>query len=362
MNDKVRHCSDKECETEYKFGRVLGQGAFALVKLAESRDDKSKWAIKIIKKDSLATADADSLKNEMNIVLAVSHTNIVETREVIETPHYVFVVMECMSGGELFDRIVEKDHYSEIEAKEAFWQMVSAIKHCHDNGVVHRDLKPENLLYSDASENAALKLADFGLGQILKPNEMMHHACGTPGYIAPEMLTGEKYGSTCDMWSLGVILYILICGFPPFYNEDEQELFKSIRRGEYEFLDEYWGDASDSVKDLISKLLVVNPQKRMTAAQVFEHDWLSEDFAHKTSHKFVKLNSCLQQMKLYNARRRLKVAVRAVLASNKIKMLTGFAGKAKAKAKAQQEKEEAGVAEAPRPAEAPQPAAEAAAE
>jgi calcium/calmodulin-dependent protein kinase I len=178
------------------------------------------------------------------------------------------------------------------------------------------------LLYADSSDNAALKLADFGLAQIIKPSEMMHHACGTPGYIAPEMLQDEEYGSQVDLWSLGVILYILICGFPPFYDEDEKQLFDSIRRGNYEFISPYWDDASEQVKDLISKLLELDPAKRLTAAQVLEHEWLSASFPHKTAHNSL----AIQQMRKYNGRRRLKGAVRAIIATNKIKSLVQSLG------------------------------------
>ena len=300
----------------------VGQGAFALVKLATHRTEKTKWAVKILKKVSLNADDEESLRNEVSIVTQVAHENIVKTKEVFDTPHFCFVVMECMSGGELFDRIVERDHYSELQSKEAFWQMVDAIRYCHSQNIVHRDLKPENLLYADGTENATLKLADFGLAQMVKPSEMMHHACGTPGYIAPEMLQDEEYGSQVDLWSLGVILYILICGFPPFYDEDEKQLFDSIRKGNYEFISPYWDDASEQVKDLISKLLELDPAKRLTAAQVLEHEWLSASFPHKTAHNSL----AIQQMRKYNGRRRLKGAVRAIIATNKIKSLVQSLG------------------------------------
>jgi serine/threonine protein kinase len=310
-------CSDNECEKYYEFGRVLGQGAFALVKLAKSREDGKRWAVKIMKKDALNAEDEVSLQNEISILASVCHDNVVQTRQVFDSPHYCFVVMECMSGGELFDRIVEREHYSELQAKEAFSQMVVAIRYCHEKGIVHRDLKPENLLYADGSENAVLKLADFGLAQIIKPSELMHHACGTPGYIAPEMLRNEAYGPPVDLWSLGVILYILVCGFPPFYDEDERELYDTIKKAQYEFISPYWDDASEQVKDLIEKMLELDPAKRLTADQVLDHEWLSETFPHKTEHKV----AAIQQMRKYNARRRLKGAVRAIMATNAIRAL-----------------------------------------
>lgn len=316
--ETYKKCGDRDCEKVYKFGRVLGQGAFALVKLATRREDSTKWAVKILKKDAMVSdSDTESLRNEIDIVTKVSHPNIVNTREVMDTPHYCFVVMECMSGGELFDRVVEKEFYSELEAREAFWQMLEAIRFCHSQNIVHRDLKPENLLYADTSEHAPLKLADFGLAQMIKPEELMHHACGTPGYIAPEMLKDEAYGPKVDMWSLGVILYILICGFPPFYDEDEKKLFKAIKKGEYEFLSPYWDEASAEVKDLIEKCLVVDPEKRLGAEEAQSHPWLATDFEHRSIH----MTGTIVQMKKYNARRRLKGAVRAIMVTQKINNL-----------------------------------------
>ena len=310
-------CGDKDCEKNYKFKRVLGQGAFACVKLADHKVEKTQWAVKILKKDALVASDLESLENEITIVQQVRHPNIVYTKEVYDTPHFCFVIMECMKGGELFDRIVRQEHYSEVQAKEAFWQMVDAISYCHKHNIVHRDLKPENLLYADTTDNAALKLADFGLAQIVRPDEMMHHACGTPGYIAPEILNGQDYGSAVDMWSLGVILYILICGFPPFYDEDETQLFRSIKSASYEFVSPYWDDTSEEVRDLITKLLELDPAKRFTAEQTLGHIWLSGDFPHKTIHKC----GTIAQMKKFNARRRLRGAVRAIIGIHAMNVL-----------------------------------------
>ena len=145
----------------------------------------------------------------------------------------------------------------------------------HSKGIVHRDLKPENLLYAAPSPNENLKLADFGLAHILKENEILETACGTPGYVAPEVLNGDGYQTPVDMWSLGVVLYILLCGFPPFYDDSTRILFEIIKQGRYDFPPEYWDDVSESAKDLIRKLLVVDPAQRLTAAQVKEHPWVN---------------------------------------------------------------------------------------
>jgi calcium/calmodulin-dependent protein kinase I len=312
-----------ELEETYKMGRVLGQGAFAKVKLATNKTDNSTWAVKIINRASLSASDSESLRMEMEILQKVSHRNIVQTKSIYDTSRHTYIVMECMSGGELFDRIVEKESYSELEARTAFWEICSAIQYCHQKGVVHRDLKPENILYNSPDEDGVLKLADFGLADVIQHDTMLQATCGTPSYIAPEILAlagshssskAQGYGKEVDMWSAGVILYILICGFPPFYADDDSALFKCIKMGEFEYTAPYWDDSSEEVKDLISKLLVVDPAKRLSAEAALEHTWLSENFPHKTIH----MDKSIVNMKKFNARRRLKGAVRAVMAARRV--------------------------------------------
>ncbi len=315
-------------KAKYKMGRILGQGAFGKVKLATA-EDGTMWAVKIVNRKSLSASDAESLKLEMQILCKVNHKNVVLTKEIFDSHDSVYIVMECMSGGELFDRIVEKEFYSEREARTAFWDCCRAVEYCHSRGVVHRDLKPENILYASTDADATLKLADFGLADILTPETMLMATCGTPTYVAPEIIAlttsdGKNggYDSKVDMWSLGVILYILICGFPPFNAEDDRQLFKLVKHAHYEFVEPYWDDASDDVMDLISKLLVVDPAKRLSAEEALKHPWLSSDFPHKDIH----LASGIKNLKSYNARRRLKGAVRALTAARKLKLLSGKEG------------------------------------
>lgn len=314
-----------QVKAKYKMGRILGQGAFGKVKLATA-DDGSMWAVKIINRNNLNASDAESLKLEMSILQKVNHKNVVLTREIYDSPECCYIVMECMSGGELFDRIVEKEFYSEREAMTAFWDICEAVHYCHSRGVVHRDLKPENILYESVEDNATLKLADFGLAELLNPETMMMATCGTPTYIAPEIIAltnpkskSEGYDSKVDMWSLGVILYILVCGFPPFHADDDFQLFKAIQIADYDFVEPYWDDASEEVKDLISKLLEVDPIKRLSATDALKHPWLSGDFPHKNVH----LAAGISNLKGYNARRRLKGAVRAIAAARKLNLLAG---------------------------------------
>jgi len=199
-------------------------------------------------------------------------------KEIIDTKNCLFIVTELVTGGELFDKIVELGQYSEKEAATLVMKMVSAIDYLHDINIVHRDLKPENLLLKDAANISEVKLADFGLSKIVGTKVMMQTACGTPGYVAPEVLNATGYDKEVDMWSIGVITYILLCGFPPFYNDSLPELFEQIMKADYDFPDDYWKDVSEEAKDFIRRLLVVEPSKRMTGKEALKHPWLHGAF------------------------------------------------------------------------------------
>jgi len=317
------HNEDEACESHYKLGRTLGQGAFATVKLATELATQKTWAVKVIKRSALSQSDSEALKSELAIVQKLHHPNVVAVHEIYNGKVNCFIIMECCSGGEMFDRIISKEHYSEAEAVRAAVQMLQAINYCHEQGVVHRDLKPENLLYSSPAEDAELKLADFGLARSIKPSELLHNQCGTPGYVAPEVLLSTSdhgYDFECDLWSIGVIVFILLCGYPPFYDDDNDVLFHQICDANYEFGSPYWDEVSEDAKDLISKLLVADPKKRLTAQQALAHTWCSRD-NHSRDH----LTSCQKELKKYNARRRFRGAVRVVQMSNLLKKLAATA-------------------------------------
>lgn len=312
------------CTKEYKIGRTLGEGAFSVVRMGTHKSDKSVWAVKIINQDTLSAADKETLITETAILKKLDHENIVKCREVFDTGHKMYIVMEFMSGGELFDRIVNKEHYTEKDSIVIITQIVLAVKHCHDNGVVHRDLKPENLLFQSPAEDAKLKLADFGLAVALKPDEHGHAACGTPGYVAPEILAvklkgnKEGYGREVDMWSVGVIVYILLCGFPPFYHENNSVLFELISKAQFSYPSPYWDDVSAPAKDLINKLLVIDPSARLNADQALEHPFIKDCSLSKGS----KLVHFKEQMKSFNAKMRMRKAIRAVQFLNRMKKVT----------------------------------------
>ena len=222
--------------------------------------------------------------------------------------NYYYLVTEFMEGGELFDRIVEKSYYSEREARDLVKLLLEAIKYCHECNVVHRDLKPENLLLTSRSDDASIKLADFGFAKKIEfDGEGLSTACGTPGYVAPEILQGKTYGRSVDVWSIGVITYILLCGYPPFHDDNHNALFRKIKKGKYQFDSPYWDHISESAKDLITKMLVVDPEKRSTAAELLQHQWVVEkDVAT------VQLTSALEELRRFNARRKFKAAVNTV--------------------------------------------------
>jgi len=222
--------------------------------------------------------------------------------------------MELLTGGELFDRIVAKGSFSEREASEVTKNVTDAIAYIHKIGIVHRDLKPENLLFLNKDGDSPIKITDFGLAKFRANNGVeMHTACGTPGYVAPEVLKSENYTKAVDMWSLGVILYILLCGFPPFYHPKTAELYKLIKKGEFDFPAPYWTDISDSAKDLVRKLLTVDPKKRYTAEQVLQHPWVKGSTAKAAAFPA----SHTLRLKLLQARRKLKRTVRSIMAINK---------------------------------------------
>jgi len=197
-----------------------------------------------------------------------------------ESKKHVYMVMDLLTGGELFERVIQKGNFSEKEAADLIRQIAGALQYLHGIGVVHRDLKPENLIYATSRADSPIKITDFGLAKLtLIAKSSLHTACGTPGYVAPEVLKKEAYGAPVDLWSLGVILYILLCGFPPFYHESTAALYKLIKKGQYDFPDPYWTDISDSAKGLVKQLLTVDPAARATPTHVLSHPWVSGGIA-----------------------------------------------------------------------------------
>ncbi|KAI2663803.1 Calcium/calmodulin-dependent protein kinase type 1 [Labeo rohita] len=242
---------------------LSSRGAFSEVFLAEEKKTQRLVAIKCIPKKALEGKE-NSIENE----IAVLHRATAHTEAEMS-----------IGGGELFDRIVEKGFYTERDASKLIRQILDAVKYLHDMGIVHRDLKPENLLYYSMEEDSNIMISDFGLSKIEDSGSVMSTACGTPGYVAPEVLAQKPYSKAVDCWSIGVISYILLCGYPPFYDENDAKLFEQILKAEYEFDSPYWDDISDSAKDFISHLMEKDPCLRYTCEQALQHPWISGDTA-----------------------------------------------------------------------------------
>jgi len=258
----------------YDIKEELGKGAFSVVKLVVNKTTGEKAAVKIIDKKSCTTEqDAKRLKTEVEILKKVNHPNIVGLKDMYETDSELYLVIELVTGGELFDKIVEKGQYTEKEASVIIHKLLEAIVYLHKINIAHRDLKPENLLLKSTNDTEVM-LSDFGLSKIVGQESMMETACGTPYYVAPEVLSATGYDKEVDLWSVGVITYLLLCGFPPFYGESLPEVFEQIMKAEFEFPAPYWTDISAEAKDLISKLLVVDPKKRLSGADALKHPWI----------------------------------------------------------------------------------------
>ncbi|XP_077988592.1 calcium/calmodulin-dependent protein kinase type 1D-like [Glandiceps talaboti] len=293
---------------KYELKEVLGTGAFSEVVLAQDKASGKMWACKCIDKKSLGRKGEETLENEVAVLRKCNHPNIVRLHDIHENKSTVFLVMELVSGGELFDRIVEKGSYTEKDAADIIKQILEAVKYLHDVGIVHRDLKPENLLFYSPVDEAKIMISDFGLSKMDDgAGDDMSTACGTPGYVAPEVLAQKPYGKAVDLWSIGVISYILLCGYPPFFDENDSNLFAQIIKGEYEFDSPYWDDISDSAKDFIRHLLDVNSKNRYTCQQSIDHPWISGGAAStKDIHKSVST-----QMKKNFAKQKWKQAFNA---------------------------------------------------
>jgi len=257
----------------YTFGKEIGRGGFSVVVEGNKKGTEEKFAIKCIKKSSIEGDDIKLLTREIQIMKNVRHDNILKLFEVFEDDDQFFLVMELVPGKELFDKIVERGQYSEKDASNIARQIISAVEYLHEKGIAHRDLKPENLLSSGNDETELIKIADFGFSKDFNEDKLQT-SCGSPGYVAPEVLTSESYDKSVDMWSIGVIIYILLCGYPPFYADNAPALFKKIMDVKYDFDDPSWDDVSDEAKDLIRHLLVKNPEERFSAQQCREHAWV----------------------------------------------------------------------------------------
>ncbi|NXD80462.1 DCLK2 kinase, partial [Halcyon senegalensis] len=268
---------------KYKVGKVIGDGNFAVVKECVERSTGKEFALKIIDKAKCCGKE-HLIENEVSILRRVKHPNIIMLIEEMDTPTELYLVMELVKGGDLFDAITSSTKYTERDGSAMVYNLASALKYLHGLNIVHRDIKPENLLvceYPDGTKS--LKLGDFGLATVVEGP--LYTVCGTPTYVAPEIIAETGYGLKVDIWAAGVITYILLCGFPPFRSENnlQEDLFDQILVGKLEFPSPYWDNITDSAKELISLMLHVNAEARYTAAQILSHPWVSDDASQENN-------------------------------------------------------------------------------
>ncbi|CAD6207231.1 unnamed protein product [Miscanthus lutarioriparius] len=273
----LRDPTGRDLGAQYELGGELGRGEFGITYLCTESATGARYACKSISKRKLRTpVDVEDVRREVDIMRHMpAHPNIVSLRAAYEDEDAVHLVMELCEGGELFDRIVARGHYTERAAAAVTRTIVEVVQMCHRHGVIHRDLKPENFLYANKKESSPLKTIDFGLSVFFRPGERFTEIVGSPYYMAPEVLK-RNYGPEVDVWSAGVILYILLCGVPPFWAETEQGVAQAIIRSVVDFKREPWPRVSEPAKDLVRRMLDPNPLTRFTAAQVLEHPWLHD--------------------------------------------------------------------------------------
>ncbi|XP_074589804.1 calcium-dependent protein kinase 20-like [Curcuma longa] len=271
----LRNPAGRNLSSRYELGQELGRGEFGITYLCTDVATGERFACKSISKKKLRTAvDVEDVRREVEIMRHLPrHPHVVSLKDTYEDDVAVHLVMELCEGGELFDRIVARGHYTERAAAAIMHTVIEVIQECHRNRVMHRDLKPENFLFGNKKENAPLKAIDFGLSVFFKPGERFSEIVGSPYYMAPEVLKRD-YGPEVDVWSAGVILYILLCGVPPFWAETEQGVAQAILRSVIDFKRDPWPRVSDTAKDLVRHMLEPDPKKRFTAQQVLDHTWL----------------------------------------------------------------------------------------
>jgi calcium/calmodulin-dependent protein kinase I len=268
----------KLIKEEYDFREELGRGGFSVVVKAIKKDTEEAVAVKIIAKNQ-SPEELQLLQREIDILKKLDHRNIIALKDVFDEKDTIYLVMELVEGGELFDQIVSRGTYSEADAANIIQQILEAVAYMHDNGIAHRDLKPENLLCS-GDETNTIKVTDFGLSKDFSAASL-GTACGTPDYVAPEVLKGQHYDNSVDMWSIGVITYILLCGFPPFYANTDQQIFEKILRIEYSFPSPDWDHISPEAVQFIKRILVPEPSCRPTAVEALQCDWIKNKAPNK---------------------------------------------------------------------------------
>ncbi|XP_042621447.1 calcium/calmodulin-dependent protein kinase type II subunit beta isoform X37 [Cyprinus carpio] len=292
---------------EYQLYEELGKGAFSVVRRCVKLCTGQEYAAKIINTKKLSARDHQKLEREARICRLLKHPNIVRLHDSISEEGFHYLLFDLVTGGELFEDIVAREYYSEADASHCIHQILESVNHIHHHDIVHRDLKPENLLLASKCKNAAVKLADFGLAiEVQGDQQAWFGFAGTPGYLSPEVLRKEAYGKPVDIWACGVILYILLVGYPPFWDEDQHKLYQQIKAGAYDFPSPEWDTVTPEAKNLINQMLTINPAKRITAQEALKHPWVCQ---RSTVASMMHRQETVECLKKFNARRKLKGAI-----------------------------------------------------
>ncbi|XP_057176458.1 calcium/calmodulin-dependent protein kinase type II subunit delta isoform X10 [Triplophysa rosa] len=292
---------------EYQLYEELGKGAFSVVRRCVKLCTGQEFAAKIINTKKLSARDHQKLEREARICRLLKHPNIVRLHDSISEEGFHYLIFDLVTGGELFEDIVAREYYSEADASHCIHQILESVSHIHHHDIVHRDLKPENLLLASKCKNAAVKLADFGLAiEVQGDQQAWFGFAGTPGYLSPEVLRKEAYGKPVDIWACGVILYILLVGYPPFWDEDQHKLYQQIKAGAYDFPSPEWDTVTPEAKNLINQMLTINPAKRITAQEALKHPWVCQ---RSTVASMMHRQETVECLKKFNARRKLKGAI-----------------------------------------------------
>ncbi|XP_041737810.1 calcium/calmodulin-dependent protein kinase type II subunit gamma isoform X5 [Coregonus clupeaformis] len=292
---------------EYQLYEELGKGAFSVVRRCIKKSNGQEFAAKIINTKKLSARDHQKLEREARICRLLKHPNIVRLHESISEEGFHYLVFDLVTGGELFEDIVAREYYSEADASQCINQILESVHHMHQHDIVHRDLKPENLLLASKLKGAAVKLADFGLAIEVQGDEQAWFGfAGTPGYLSPEVLRKDPYGKPVDIWACGVVLYILLVGYPPFWDEDQHKLYQQIKAGAYDFPSPEWDTVTPEAKNLINQMLTINPAKRITADQALKHPWVCQ---RSTVASMMHRQETVECLRKFNARRKLKGAI-----------------------------------------------------
>ncbi|XP_034457096.1 death-associated protein kinase 2 isoform X1 [Hippoglossus hippoglossus] len=309
-------------EDFYEIGDVLGSGHFGQVRQVREQATGTCWAGKFLKIRKMAGSrlgvDRSSVEHEVEILQALHHPNIVILKDVFESRAEVVLILELVSGGELFDFIAEKENLLESEAIEFMKQILEGLGFMHSKQIAHFDLKPENIMLSNkVSPNPNIKLIDFGLAHRFQQGKDYSSTSGTPQYIAPEVINNEPLGMAADMWSIGVITYILLSGLSPFQSETDEDTLKNIIAMKYEFFSQYFSTTSSMAKDFIQKLLMNNPNDRMTAEECLLHPWIKPITRKQVANRN-RSSINMKNFKKFNAKRKWKMSYNMVLMCNRL--------------------------------------------